>query len=119
MRKLTLAAALLAVGCAGQPDKPAADPSPAAAAGAGATATPAPATAPKIDAQRLADARRLGYKIVDKNGEEYFCDKSVQTGSHLHQETICLTAAQMDSLRSQTQQNLQNMMRTTPPPAGR
>jgi hypothetical protein len=118
MRRLTIAAALLAVGCAGQPDKPATGPSPAAAAGTGAAVTTAPAV-PKIDAQRLADARRLGYKIVDKNGEEYFCDKSLQTGSHLHQETICLTAAQMDSLRSQTQQNLQNMMRTTPPPAGR
>jgi hypothetical protein len=117
MRILTLAGTLLAVGCAGNPPLSAAPPppSPHVAAPSGVGAVPAAETA---DAQRLADARKLGYKIVDQDGVQYFCQKDLQTGSHLRRETICLTPDQMDAVRSQTQQNLQNLMRQTPPPQG-
>ena len=65
------------------------------------------------------DAKRQGYTVVDENGETMFCHKVARTGSHLANETTCMTAQQMADLREQTQRNLQNFQIQSRPPAGK
>jgi hypothetical protein len=122
MRISVIAIVLVCAGCAGQPPAPAAAPAPppapvahVAMASQPAPTTPEAAGAP-IDTKLLTDAKKLGYKVVNQNGQELFCSDDVQTGSHVHRETVCMTAADMQSLRDQTRQHLNNTMRQTAPP---
>jgi hypothetical protein len=65
----------------------------------------------------LAEARRLGYRIVDENGKTVYCRDQVETGSHVRKEAVCLTAEELAAARDASARNLEQMQRLTPPPA--
>jgi len=103
---------VLAAGCASQSEKAA----PAVAPVAAATAAPNAATAgaPKT----VQEARMAGYKIVNEKGKTLYCRDQMKTGSHVRQETICLTKEELEAAREASKRNLDQMMRTMPPPQG-
>ena len=101
---VSVAALLLFAGCASQPTAP----------------KPAPvAQVPKAQNKpvTLAEARRLGYRIVDEHGKTVYCRDQIETGSHVRKDTICLTAEQLAEAREASQRNLDQLQRMTPPPA--
>jgi hypothetical protein len=101
---VSFAALLLVAGCASQPTPP--KPAPVAQA---PTAQSKPVT--------LAEARRLGYRIVDEHGKTVYCRDQMETGSHVRKETICLTAEQLVEARDASKRNLDQLQRMTPPPS--
>jgi len=104
-RHLASGVALLAfAGCASPPAQ--VKPAPAAQS----PKTPSPVVT-------LAEARRLGLRIVDENGKTVYCRDQMATGSHLRKETLCLTAEELAAARDASTRNLDQMQRMTPPPA--
>ena len=95
MRALMLATAMLIGGCANQPAGPPTPSSPAAA-------EPTPA----IEAQRLAQARNLSLKVVNKDGQQLFCRSNFITTSRIQRDTTCYTADQLDKMEAQQQREL-------------
>src|SRR5512141_2068724 len=65
----------------------------------------------------LAEARRLGYRIVDENGQMVYCRDQIETGSHVRKDTICLTAEELAAARDASKRNLEQLERMIPPPA--
>jgi chemotaxis protein histidine kinase CheA len=80
-------------------------------------ATPA-APSEMTDEQRVAEAKKMGYRIVNENGETLYCQKSMATGSHVRRETTCLTQKEMDFLRQQSQDGLRRIMTPLKPQQG-
>ena len=106
MRYIVAGVVLLAIaGCASQPAAPT-KPAPVALA----------ATTPN-QGVTLAEARRLGYRIVDEHGKTVYCRDQMETGSHVRKETICLTAEQLVEAREASKRNLDQLQRMTPPPS--
>jgi hypothetical protein len=89
MRALLLLTAILAAGCAGQPTNPASSP--------GQIVT--------TDAGRLALAKNLNLKPIDKDGHRLYCRSDYETGSHIQRDMTCYTADQLDRLQAQTQRD--------------
>jgi hypothetical protein len=105
MRYIVSAAMLLLfAGCASQPTPP----KPVAVAQAPKT---------QNNGVTLAEARRLGYRIVDEHGRTVYCRDQMETGSHVRKETICLTAEQMVEAREASKRNLDQLQRMRPPPS--
>lgn len=99
---MMLLAAVIAAGCAGQPSSP--PHAPAAAVPPLGVAQSSDAAAPAdIEAQRLAAAKKRKLKLVNKDGQELFCQPYTPTGSKIPREPICLTAEQLDKLEHQQQ----------------
>jgi hypothetical protein len=73
----------------------------------------------EITKEKILAMQRQGYKIINKDGEVYFCRKEIKTGTHLPGDTVCMTEKEVDDLRSRTQDALGNIMRTVPPPQGK
>jgi hypothetical protein len=116
--------AVFVCGCAGQPTTsmsaangtPATVPPAAAPAAAGSSAAGAPtqATAPQTTDQLIANAKREGYTVVNQNGDEVLCRTQFRTGSHIVKDTYCMTPAEYEQLRQQTQRGLVNTMTASP-----
>jgi uncharacterized lipoprotein YmbA len=108
MKAILLACALSLAGCASEPATvpPAA---PAAAPGtAAANGQPQqPPSDGELQKQRLADALKRGYKLVNTNGEELYCRSDLATASHIQKNTVCLTARQLDEIHLRNQQSLE------------
>jgi len=98
MRAMILLTALAVVGCASQPGGPPANKVVAQAPGGAAAGTPA-----DIDAQRLAAAKNLNLKVVNKDGQQLFCRSNLYTGSHIQRDTRCYTADQLENLEREVQ----------------
>jgi hypothetical protein len=115
MRAYVMAIALVMAGCAG---RPAMAPKPT-----GSSVQPAPPVlAPsegETRAQRQAQAKAMGYTLVNQDGEDMYCRTSVQTGSRLKKETVCLTASDMGILREATRQTFSSPTLQMPPRQGR
>jgi len=103
---------LALAGCAGQPSSPPPTPAPA-------DRVVAVTSQDDLDAKRLADAKKQGYKLVNNNGETLYCRTDLKTGSHVITQTTCLTAAQLDALHDQTRQSMQNQIKPLAPPQGK
>jgi len=104
MRARLLLTAILAAGCAGQPTNQ--------AASTGQIAT--------TDAGRLALAKNLNLKLVDKDGQRLYCRSDYETGSHIQRDMTCYTAAQLDRLQAQTQRDWDQItLRNTAAGAGK
>jgi hypothetical protein len=124
MRIAITSSLLIIAGCAGQPSAP---PAPAApptriVSNAPVVATPASTTGTSsADATTKAviDAKRRGYTVVNENGVTMYCHKDARTGSHLANETTCMTEKEMQDLREATQRGLQNFEMQMPPPQGK
>jgi hypothetical protein len=99
MRAMMLVTALLIAGCAGQPSNP------QAAANSGRLAT--------SEAGRLALARNLNLKVVDKDGQQLFCRSNFMTGSHIERDTTCYTADELDKLEAKQQRDLDQLERNS------
>src|SRR5271156_3617005 len=99
MRALMLLAAVLAAGCASQPTNP------QTASSSGQLAA--------TDPGRLAQAKSLNLKLVNKDGQQVFCRSNWQTGSHIQQDTTCYTADQLDKLEAQQQHDLDRLERSS------
>jgi hypothetical protein len=112
MKLIMLAFALSLAGCAGQPSAlgPNAPP-PGAAAGTASTAANGQAeqtlSDSEVQKQRVADALKHGYKLVNTNGEELYCRSDLATASHIQKNTVCLTARQLDEIHLRNQQALE------------
>jgi hypothetical protein len=106
MRQLLLAAiAILVVGCA---SAPAAEPEVATRY----------ATTMQPEAESLDAARKLGYKVVDEDGQTLYCRSQKKLGSHIRKETVCLTEEELLIAREASRRNAENMKKVTPPPQG-
>lgn len=125
IKALTAASALVwLAACSSTP--PARPAAASAAAPAASAAAAAPATTPEPDTingqplspDRILALQHAGYTFVDKDGQTYACRKEAKTGSRLARETVCMTPAQADALRIETQRRLGDMMRSAPPPQG-
>jgi hypothetical protein len=92
MRALILLTAILATGCASQPNHPQ----------TAASAEPLQAT----DAGRLAQAKNLNLKLVNKDGQQVYCRSNFVTASRIQRDTTCYTAEQLDQLEAQQQREL-------------
>jgi hypothetical protein len=109
---MIVAVAALAA-CAGQPSAPPAHYAPEATTASLTTAGAAPSDPL---AQRLAAAKKLGYSVVNTDGELLYCHSEFKTGSHVQKETTCLTAEQLDHLHDQSRLDLQNYLKPNMPP---
>jgi hypothetical protein len=120
MRVFAAGMAVMVAGCAGQPNapEPAARTTFVASVPVIATAVSSDGKTPSVS-KTVLDAKKMGYTVVDENGEKMFCRKAARTGSHLATETTCLTAKQIDELREQTQRSLQYFQMQMPPPQGK
>jgi hypothetical protein len=96
MRALMLMMAALGAGCAGQPANTQAQPSAAAPLALN-------------DAGRLAIAKNLNLKVVDKDGQQLFCRSNFMTGSHIQRDTTCYTADELERLEAQQQRDLDQL----------
>ena len=86
MRAILLAGALVIAACANQPTSP-------------------PPNQDQ-DAQRVAEALKHGYKVVNTDGETMYCRSDFATASHIQKNTVCLTAQQLDALDQRNQREL-------------
>ena len=109
--RLLVVSALLASGCASQPESVAA----AAAVPPATTKTQAP---PANRVATVQEARKAGYKIVNEDGKTLYCREQLKTGSNLRKETICLTEKELETARAASQRNLEQMQKRIPPPHG-
>ena len=95
MRALMLVTAILGAGCASQPTNPQ----------TASSAAPLALT----DAGRLAAAKNLNLKLVDKDGRQLFCRSNFVTASHIQRDTTCYTADQLDKMEAQQQHELDQL----------
>jgi PBP1b-binding outer membrane lipoprotein LpoB len=99
MRALILGTAMIIAGCAGQPSSPPTPPSSPAAA----------APTDDIQAQRVAQARNLNLKVVNKDGQQLFCRSNFITTSRIQRDTTCYTADQLDRMEAQQQHEIDQL----------
>lgn len=112
---LVLGAALLCA-CAGQPTANA----PVSSVAKASQKFTAPVDASgKIDAESLANAKKMGFTPVNKDGEVLYCRNDLKTGSRVERETVCMTLAEIDALREQSRQQMGDFARRAPPVPGR
>lgn len=97
MRALLLMTAAMIVGCASQPPAPASGPV---------------AVAPGVEAQRLAQAKNLNLKVVNKDGQQLFCRSNYITTSHIQRDTTCYTGDQLDKMEAQQQREVDQLKNT-------
>jgi len=77
------------------------------------------ATNGPVTGEKILALQREGYKLVDRDGQIYFCRNEKKLGSNIARETICMTEKQIDELRDQTQRRLGEVVRQRPPPQGK
>ncbi len=107
MRNMLIAAALL--GIFTLPAVQAEEPKPAAP----------PVAAEKTLEQKIADAKKAGYRIVDRDGTTMYCRTRMKTGSRVQKETECLTEAELEMVGDASRRGLADMARQRPPPQGK
>ncbi len=118
---LVLAGVSVLVGCAGQPAKPPPTAPTRYVTASGATVETTDSAANpngSVDSKRLVEAKKSGFTVINKDGEQLYCRTQDVTGSHVRKETQCLTAQQLDDMQAQTQQGLQQYLRTNAPVQG-
>jgi len=99
MKAIFFACALVIAGCASQPSSTA-PPT--------ANAQPQePVSDSELQKQRLADAMKRGYRLVNTDGQELYCRSDWATGSRIQKTTVCLTAQQLDEIHLRNEQSLE------------
>lgn len=71
----------------------------------------------KIDTEALANAKKLGFTPVDKEGRILYSRNDLKTGSRVERETVCLTSSEIDDLRERTKQGMSDVARRGRPPS--
>jgi hypothetical protein len=100
MRRYLLLIGLVLAACADQPK----DPKVAADAASRVEDADTPE-------HRLALAKKLHLKVVNKNGEEVYCRIDPVTASRIETQTRCYTAQQLADLQRQTDQDINYLWR--------
>jgi hypothetical protein len=108
-----ICAPMILFGCSSAPVQP----PPHESVVANASQSTASARGLKIDGNSLANAQKLGFTPVNEHGEVLYCREEKKTGSHIRGETVCVTEAELQTLRERTQHGLNEIMRQQPPPA--
>jgi hypothetical protein len=52
--------------------------------------------------------QRLGYKIVNKDGETLICSRNATTGTMIQKTTTCLTESQWAQVQAENQRTIDN-----------
>jgi putative hemolysin len=99
--RILAAATFVIAGCASP--QPASEPDVAPAAAAPAQAATAPTTSEY--------AKKQGYRVVERDGETYYCYEELRLGSRVAQRTICLTEAELEAVRQGSKENLERIQR--------
>jgi hypothetical protein len=106
---------LVIAGCAGCAGKPSAPP-PLATTYVSTSGSPLAAAPMRadgtLDAEKLAEAKKVGYSLVNTNGERLYCRTDVKVGSHIRKntDTVCLSAEQMIEIHEQTRHSLEQFV---------
>jgi hypothetical protein len=103
MRALLLLTVILGAGCATQPASP--NPPPGGE-GLAPTVLQRATSPPEVEAQRLAKAKNLNLKVVNKDGQELYCRSNYVTASHIQRDTTCYTADQIARMDEATTREL-------------
>ena len=107
MRTLVSFVATAVVGCASQPSGPESTLATGQAPAVSSFATSRPTES--IEAQRMAAAKNLNLKVIDKDGQQLFCRSNLMTGSHIQRDATCYTADQVDHMQAQMERDLDRM----------
>lgn len=109
MRVAILLTGLAMAGCASNPQHP---PIASAQPPMGSLSDNALSgvTSSSIEAQRLAAAKNLNLKVIDKDGKELFCRSNLVTGSHIRRDTRCFTAEQVEQMDQATQREVDTFL---------
>jgi hypothetical protein len=131
MRSIALLATMIVAGCAGQPSSPQTHLSTAQASApvqpqaqspgqAPATSVYQPATlTADVEAQRLARAKNLNLKVMNKDGKQLYCRSNFVTASRIERDTTCYTAEQVEQMEQRMTHELdQFSQRPSAPPKG-
>jgi hypothetical protein len=131
VRSIAFLAAMTVAGCASQPHsastQPSAAPNPTSAqiapaqlpggGGLSPSVLQAVNSSPDVEAQRLARAKNLNLKIMNKDGKEMYCRSNFVTASRIQRDTTCYTAEQVEQMQDQTTRFLDNFnQRPSAPP---
>lgn len=100
--------AVAAAACAGQPATSTTSAVPPASGSSGGSVS--------ISPEVLANARKLGFTPMVKDEQVLYCRQELKTGSHLQRESQCMTPAEFETLRQNTQQQLDDFQRHSRPP---
>jgi hypothetical protein len=110
MRSIVLLAAMIVAGCASEPTSqqthlntaqaPApVQPQAQSPGRAPSTSVYQPAAlTPDIEAQRLARAKNLNLKVMNKDGQQLYCRSNFVTASRIERDTTCYTAEQVEQM---------------------
>ena len=60
-------------------------------------------------------AKRMGYRLIEKDGQTFYCRRELATGSYLEKKTICLTYAQWRHEAERTQEAIIDAGRSVRP----
>lgn len=65
-----------------------------------------------VDAQKLAEAKKAGYSLINSHGQLLYCRTDVKVGTHIprNTDTVCLTAQEMDEIHEQTRHALEQFV---------
>ena len=58
---------------------------------------------------RVAQARNLNLKVVNKDGQQLFCRSNYMTTSRIQRDTTCYTADQLDDMEARQQRELDQL----------
>lgn len=109
---LIMPAMMAVVGCANQSSGSATNLNAAPSAPSSAVAKPTES----VEEQRLAAAKNLNMKVIDKDGQQLFCRSNLVTGSHIQRDVTCYTGDQLDHMQAQMERDLERLT-TTPSPS--
>jgi hypothetical protein len=107
-RTSVLMFALLAVACTSQPRQAPVATQYYSQTGQKLAQMPA-SSGGMTDEQRVSEAKKAGFKLVNTNGEPLFCRTDPKIGSRVQKETTCLTAKQLDDMHDQVRLGLSKL----------
>jgi hypothetical protein len=74
----------------------------------GCAAQPAETREVELTARNAVYLQRLGYKIVNKDGETLICARNATTGTMIQKTTTCLTEEQWAQVQAENQKTVDN-----------
>jgi hypothetical protein len=113
-----LLVAALSAGCAGTPP-PSASAPPAAVGVQPGVEGQAGVKVTKIDGAKLTALQKAGYTLVNRNGQQLYCENDPKIGSRIVRDPTCLTEDELLKLRERTQQGLGQITTQLTPPQGK
>jgi hypothetical protein len=111
MRFLSLVLVMGMVGCASQPAKEGAPSSAAAQREASVANEKAPPAASEKTATTTQLPKKVGYRVVTKDGKQMYCSKDTATGSRITTVEECLTPEQLERRAESARESVEGVRR--------